>query len=91
VNFHNPHHRKVLEESIAACLRLIDGADPGKEEQVFSEFAPLAIQFGMHQLVNQRDDGANEIGLDGSGPFPTRHSRAGEHHQHSVSLIGDQP
>jgi hypothetical protein len=53
--------------------------------------SPLLRTDAVWKHDNQRDDGANEIGLDGSGPFPTRHSHAGEHHQHSVSRIGDQP
>jgi hypothetical protein len=70
MNVHNPHQKEILEEAIASCLRVIVGAEPGKEELVFSEFAHDAIQHALSagwdkaEIIDRLDNAGVAIGLD---------------------------
>jgi AAA domain len=70
MNVHNPHQKEILEESIASCLRVIVGAEPGKEELVFSEFAYQAIRHALlagwekAEIIDRLENAGVAIGLD---------------------------
>jgi AAA domain len=70
VNFHNPHHRERFEEAVESCIRIITGAEPGKEEKVFSEYAPHAIQHALSagwdkaDIIDRLENAGVAIGLD---------------------------
>jgi hypothetical protein len=44
VNVPHPRNQEILEAGIESCLRIIEGAEEGKEEAVFSEWAGHAIR-----------------------------------------------
>jgi RecA-family ATPase len=70
VNVSHPNQQTILNEAIQSCLRIIVGADRGKEEPVFAEWAGHAIRhaytagWDKADIIDRLDNAGEAIGLD---------------------------
>jgi RecA-family ATPase len=70
VNVPHPRNQEILEAGIESCLRIIEGAEKGKEEAVFSEWAGHAIRHAYAagwektDIIDLLDNAGDAIGLD---------------------------
>jgi RecA-family ATPase len=69
VNVPNRHQKELLEAGIESCLRIIAGAEEGKEEALFSEWAGHAIRHAYAagwektDIIDRLDNAGAAIGL----------------------------
>ena len=62
--------QEILEASVESCLRIIAGAEPGKEEQVFAEWSRHAVRHALQigwdkdAIVDRLDNAGQAIGLE---------------------------
>ncbi len=70
MNAPHPHNQEILEAGIESCLRIIAGAEEGKEEEVFSKWAEHAIRHACaagwekKDIIDRLDNAGVAIGLD---------------------------
>jgi RecA-family ATPase len=70
VNVSHSNQQALLKEAVQSCLRTIAGAQTGKEEPVFAEWAVHAIRYAhtagwdKADIIDRLDNAGEAIGLD---------------------------